>query len=43
MKDIFGREKTQQVVGNPFCGIGYRYVWKLRKVSLRRVLRVLFG
>jgi hypothetical protein len=42
-KDLFRREKTQRVVGAPFCGIGYRYALKLRKVSLRRLFRVFFG
>jgi len=42
-KGIFGREETQRAIGAPFCGIGYKYVLKLREVSLRRVFRVFFG
>jgi hypothetical protein len=42
-KDIFGCEKAQRAVGSPLCGIGYRYVLKLREVSLRRLFRVFFG
>ena len=41
--DIFGREKTQRAVGNPLCGIGYRYVLRLRKVSLRRLFARVFS
>jgi hypothetical protein len=32
--DIFGREKTQKAIDDLFCGIGYRYVLKLREISL---------
>jgi hypothetical protein len=36
-------KKTQNAVSGLFCGIGYRYVLKLREVSLRSVFRVFFG